>query len=1055
MKNKKNKKYQIGGNKYTVNNVGFNNTPYSTQIDKLDISNNGFNPLPISAIKPKFINPEFIDMFNNYNLDSDGEYRKNVYEEDMRNLQFNPFFQVLNPLLDSTRFIANNVNNIKTLKKERKALLDAQRNDYMYNVNEAGVNNIPVYYQVGGKVPLNYEQASEYEKNNLLYNLNQLVLNQPVQQEKSSRLYAPTNDNYLNGSYIKGWESDPKLNNTSKEQPYTIEVQEFVYDEKGRRTLDRNIIGKKQFSNRKDFYKYIQDNKELIPVVKQGNNQIYIYSGKDKDKYKDLREQNNYSTILKEGDNVNTTGYLPQYETSNNPYNIIPSNNITMNNVPIGIMAVPNNGNPTYLPPNSGNYTFPNAKYVTEYPIRKQTGGSTEQDQVSQIIQIYAQLSNTTPDNLMQQLQKLQPEEQQQVLEKMYNEIVAMQEQQATNQQPQQLQKGGEVLEVESEGEGNIELEKGEVFKDNNGMIQKVAESEPTHEEGGSLHPNASKVLEDTSDKRNDKVSKLLKIKPEDAEELVGFKPKTSVSHSKLFELATEYYVKKLKKAEKAVNDNIDYLKKINDKHAVSSLDENTKILESIPTEHDIFNMLYNNQENIKAKYNIDQPQKFQDGGNAGEQFVWQRDKYVPTKTPYKVKPKGYNDPAYISDLMRQFNKILGTNYPTTQEGLTQMRSEQGTTYPEFIKHAGDLGYWNRNKTNDVEYIDAKRGYYDGVGAYQQTFTSQQEYDDYVKLHNAQRLDPNNPNSLYWIDPESGRYIGVRTSIKNPIAPPPSAPLDPNDPIYSGMIPSDVPLSINTDIPTNTNTITDQPNNNSDINIKFNKRKEIEPSKFNEPLRWFDVAGAINKYIDSEREPVSLEQLSRQPLQVREVNPLPTLLQNQGDYNAILEQLPTNGVGMANLANLGANKYKANNDVLGNYENINKQKRDQIDQYNDQNRINLDQLNMQLRDTFSNRILQGREIQRRQRLEALDGLYNKIALNRKLNREGDLILKLSPFFDQYGNFNYNNFDITGLASTVESLGGKTEEITKGGKQYIVIKDGEGKVIKEIEKTKSK
>ena len=65
---------------------------------------------------------------------------------------------------------------------------------------------------------------------------------------------------------------------------------------------------------------------------------------------------------------INNTGYLDNYKTSNNPYNIIPSNNITMNNVSRDIIAYPNVGLPRLMKANSGRHYFPEADYVTEVP---------------------------------------------------------------------------------------------------------------------------------------------------------------------------------------------------------------------------------------------------------------------------------------------------------------------------------------------------------------------------------------------------------------------------------------------------------------------------------------------------------------------------------------------------------------------------------------------------------------------------------------------------------------------------------------------------------------
>ena len=149
--------------------------------------------------------------------------------------------------------------------------------------------------------------------------------------------------------------------------------------------------------------------------------------------------------------------------------------------------------------------------------------------------------------------------------------------------------------------------------------------------------------------------------------------------------------------------------------------------------------------------------------------------------------------------------------------------------------------------------------------------------------------------------------------------------------------------------------------------------------------------------------------------------------------NAALEQLPTSGVGFANQANLMASKYKANNEVLGQYENANKEMLNRVDQYNDQAEFQLQQLNLGLRDQFNNRILQGKEIQRQSKLNALDDLFTKIAQNRKLNREGHLVLELTPYFDQYGQFNGNKYNII-----------------PQGNNYVIT-DKQGTVVKVVEK----
>lgn len=71
---------------------------------------------------------------------------------------------------------------------------------------------------------------------------------------------------------------------------------------------------------------------------------------------------------------VTNTGYLPNSPDRNNPMNIIPSNQITMKNVPFPIMGIDNLGNQQMMMPGM-NYTFP-GQYVTEIPMGKyQKGG--------------------------------------------------------------------------------------------------------------------------------------------------------------------------------------------------------------------------------------------------------------------------------------------------------------------------------------------------------------------------------------------------------------------------------------------------------------------------------------------------------------------------------------------------------------------------------------------------------------------------------------------------------------------------------------------------------
>jgi hypothetical protein len=69
---------------------------------------------------------------------------------------------------------------------------------------------------------------------------------------------------------------------------------------------------------------------------------------------------------------VTTTGYWPDSPDRNNDFNIIPSNEITMQGMDIPLMGIDNLGNMQHMIPGQ-DYTFPGS-YVTEIPMAKQDG---------------------------------------------------------------------------------------------------------------------------------------------------------------------------------------------------------------------------------------------------------------------------------------------------------------------------------------------------------------------------------------------------------------------------------------------------------------------------------------------------------------------------------------------------------------------------------------------------------------------------------------------------------------------------------------------------------
>ena len=251
----------------------------------------------------------------------------------------------------------------------------------------------------------------------------------------------------------------------------------------------------------------------------------------------------------------------------------------------------------------------------------------------------------------------------------------------------------------------NAELEKGEVFQDLNLDIKKVDEREYTHEDGGSMQSDVFRVLEDTADKRKNLDSKNLKITPDEAFALIGFRPKRSVSHSKLYELATEYYDKKVKKGSKEIQDTLDYIKyNRDDIYSRNSLDENLYKLETIPTKGDIFDIIYEHQENIKKQYGIsNKPSKKKKYG--GDIM-----KYQNGSSPYP-----YNDDySKMINLQRWFNQLQTIGY-TGGKNIKDIQDFLAKNYTGLVQdYMAFRGIPDTNKGKQLR----KEGYYTPVDAF-------------------------------------------------------------------------------------------------------------------------------------------------------------------------------------------------------------------------------------------------------------------------------------------------------------------------------------------------
>jgi hypothetical protein len=71
---------------------------------------------------------------------------------------------------------------------------------------------------------------------------------------------------------------------------------------------------------------------------------------------------------LKQANHVNHDGYLDSSPNNTNPYNIIPSADITMDGVSRRLKLTPEKGDSIIAEPNSGSYNFGDSSWVLEIP---------------------------------------------------------------------------------------------------------------------------------------------------------------------------------------------------------------------------------------------------------------------------------------------------------------------------------------------------------------------------------------------------------------------------------------------------------------------------------------------------------------------------------------------------------------------------------------------------------------------------------------------------------------------------------------------------------------
>lgn len=557
-----------------------------------------------------------------------------------------------------------------------------------------------------------------------------------------------------------------------------------------------------------------------------------------------------------------------------------------------------------------------------------------------------------------------------------------------------QYKTGGSVkgLPKSMKGFANVEAEKGEVIQEFDGNVEQIDPNGKTHEQGGEFMPNVHRVLENTSDLRKDKNSKYLKLSPLEVKDLTGIDVKKPMSHSKAMVKASEQYGDKkqkiVKKIELAGKD-----KNVIDKYAEESIKLNIEHFSALPTEEQLFDNLFNHQEMVKANNDIPSPSSAKFG------------KYIPKAqvgiNAYKGNRTGMRTPAgnydaFPGDLQSYLNalKTRGFNF----EGITSNADLQRALYQQKLDNGqfDDIrNMWQEGmhqagmkRAQQLGFVDSKGRFNPGV------------LESETHLRELGDLYPDN-------------ILGPRLlSLAGNNVTPPRKWTDNQIPGELEELPN--PQNLDTSIQNTTS---------------FQQNPQ---SRFNEPLRWFDVASPIGTYMSAiERLPAKYNPVEFNQLRYKLQDPTAQLQQNQADYNAAVQAVQNSdagGAGLANIANLASRKYALNQQVLGNTENQNAQIKNQEILYNTQVRDKQSVADQQAREVFENKVLTGKAKQQEQKLTALDSLYKTFAENRALNRNGNLMMKFSRAFDQYGNYNgyQTKFSINPTAGVSTTPTGKID-----------------------------
>lgn len=532
------------------------------------------------------------------------------------------------------------------------------------------------------------------------------------------------------------------------------------------------------------------------------------------------------------------------------------------------------------------------------------------------------------------------------------------------------LQAGGELpvtkgLPDDMSHFANVEAEGGEVYQNNRGGFAKIQGDD--HEQGGVMIPDAERVLEDTSTKRKDIHSKRLKMSPDEVDKIFGFKPKGPVSHAKAFEQVTAQYGKDIDNYNKKLKNTNQ--EPILNKASANTIRLNMEHRELVPSKDDVFNTLFEHQEAIKAVHQIPD-----DGGRKYGGF---KPKYQAGGDSDNIDLGLYKGPKNPANALTPTGKTSEARYSDKQ--IADAYKAAGVDFGSARGPALQEKIYNYLIENQPDVLKA----------------TLKEYGATKKALGAKK-----GNLKAFSDPDNATKEDLQAALPY---------------LKDGLLGARIPLpSVDNQSQT---TFAPQPKQKQQFNPRPDPSVNINPQFHNQPINdyheatnWYDIAPGTAEYLDSlTREPELYNPVKLHQLKYKLLNPTAALYANQGDYNAALSTLQRqnlgSGVAAANLSNLTAQKYKANNQILGEYENANVGIQNREIDYNTGVRDRQSLADAKSRESFYDNVLKSRDNQRLQKLQAIQDISRAQQLKARQNSSLNLISKLSPAFDEQGNYN--------------------------------------------------